>query len=271
MKCVSAFRFVAVLFLLTFLSANFQPASAQRYLTEFVGLSRVNVSRASVVLPSSLQFDELIAGRRLGGNFSYLERNGLGATEQELFSLNGVLETSGKCRVQLNALNNRGALSLFEKNFDIDIFALVGTISVEQDLGAISLSRSGFAGNSGFLRPVLSAIDIPGGGRDFVLKSSVTGESQTHRWNVAETGLNKSIVGVLERSGAVTFDIVASAGTDWLYVVGVGPSSFLTLKVAVTRTPSGALASAKGSYSIVDSRARTLDSGVAELSELLPE
>lgn len=148
-----ALRFIAVLFLLTFLSANFQSASAQRYLTEFVGLSRVDFSRASVALPSSLEFDELVQGRRLGGNFFSLERNDLGASEQELSSLNGVLETSGKCRVQLNALNNRGTLSLFEKNFDTDIFALVGTISVEQDLGAISLSRSGFTGNSGVPSP----------------------------------------------------------------------------------------------------------------------
>ena len=269
MKCFASVRCIALLTLAILLSGTIQPANAQRYLTEFVGLTRVNVSRGTAVLPSSLEFDELVAGRRLAGNFSFVQQDSFGAQEEELFSLHGVVETSGKCRVQLDAPDNRGSLSLFEKNFDVDIFALVGTFAVGKDLGAVSLSRSGLIGTSAFLRPVFSGIGIPSGTRTLVLRSSKTGVVQPLAWREIVQGANNTISGLLENAGgAIAFDFVASAGSDWLYVTGVGPTSFITIKAAVAQTTGGALLSATGDYSIVDTRARTLDSGTVELSAL---
>ena len=243
-------------------------AEAQRYLSEFVGVSRVTANRTQLALPSNFTIDTLDV-RRLGGSFSYLQEGVGGQVEEDAFKVSGVVETSGKCRAQLDAPNNRGTLSLFEANFDPEIFALVGTFSVEKDLGLVSLSRSGLIGTSAFLRPALSPVPVPLALSSISLKSSRTGATQNSIWAITESRPNESVGGAIQTpSGANLFNIVASASNEWLYAVGTGSASFFTLRAAVQLDSRGNVVSAVGPYRIVDERARTLDEGTAEISPL---
>ncbi len=129
--------FVLLGFLLT-VCATPQSASAQRYLSEFVGNTRVVSGPATNFnLDSNLEFIEQ-ANRRVEGFFSYVEQGDL--LGPQVLAAQGTLAASGNCNVKMVANSVSGNLKLVEQTFDTNSFGLFGRVTITQ------------SGNGGVLR-----------------------------------------------------------------------------------------------------------------------
>ena len=244
------------------LLSSASPLCAQRYLSEFVGTSNVRGTTGSFNLPSSLSFD-LLNGKRAFGDFAFLETSRTGQVEVEAFSAVAVVTQNGRCLAQLDAARTGGSLRLFEANFDVNVFALVGSVEFDRDPGSVKLSPGKLKGFGGYLQPVVDPIAIPHGLSKALIESNVTRQKSEHPWIVAETREFGTAVGVFD-----TYDIVLSASSRWLYIVGVSDGIFFTSRAAVILDSKGKMIGAKGDYIEQDSNRTILDRGTITITSI---
>jgi hypothetical protein len=242
------------------------PVLAQRYLTEFVGTSRVTAGARLVTLPSALNF-ELEDNRRVGGQFSYIEQDNLGGFEIESLSATATLAANGNCLVKLTDTTNAGALRLRETSFDENTFSLIGTIAVDRDGGQVVLDPQGFQGAAGFLRPLADAVPVRIGVREARLVSALDGSATLAAWNIEDRGLHLTATGHFgDLRNPQAYDLVATVSDTWIYGTGVGSTSFLTLRAKAQRNSQNVIIGYEGEYEVGTIDGKMIDAGTITIA-----
>jgi hypothetical protein len=236
------------------------PAWAQRYLSEFVGTSVVAATTGAVTIQTDLRFDTLDS-RSLTGAFSFVERDAFGGVEVEPFSVSATLAASGTCPARLTGDSTSGHLALDEYNFDTSTFALYGSLDLDGDDGAVSLSTKRLTGPVALLNPPADALDI------LAEKAVFTRGEDEYDVVITDIEENRAARGAAtDASGAEAFEVVLSANAKWLYVVLTTSDSVLVGRGAVELDADGAPSAAKGTFEELSATGKTLDSGTFTVS-----
>ena len=202
------------------LAIGVKTANAQRYLSEFVGSTRVvSGLAANFSLDTNLEFVEQ-QNRRVDGSFfimPYIENDPL--RQPQVLSANGTLAASGNCNVKIEASSTSGSLRLVEETFDVNSFALFGSVTINESSNAGALPRGKSVGNVALLRPVADALIISPRDRILSFHSDLTGKVSESVLTI--DSMNNGLVrGLLGLVAADAWDVTASASERWFYLVG---------------------------------------------------
>lgn len=252
----------AVLLLLTALTGS--PAWAQRYLSEFVGTSQIAVGRTFTAIDTQMDFVNQ-SGVRLAGDFSFTEVDTLGNVEVETYSSGAQLLPNGTCPTRVWQPASSGFLRLTEHPFDGSSFALVGTVDLTNDPGAVRLTTSRLRGPMGFLNPPVDALPVDATEGSLHLTGGLSAESYTVALRAQEaTGAVRGAL--LTRRGDEPYEIIIASGPTWFYLVGVGVDTFIVGRGRVVVDATGAVIAAAGDYELVNSADKALDAGTFEIA-----
>jgi hypothetical protein len=245
------------------------PAFAQRYLTEFVGLSHIQASVGTVPVESQMIFD-VQSNRRVDGVFAYFENSLLGGpSEVEAFSASGTLAASGSCNVSLSAANNKGSLTLFEGPGDETSFSLFGSMKVNHDAGDVKLVDGKVDGRVALLLPAADSLSINQQEALAILTSDV--DNSVVKLPISLAGSAAGGVSLIQL-GIVgdpsSFLLTVSASDKLLYAVGASETNFLWLKVGISVDSSSGVTPTLGRYTILDDSRKIVDTGeIAVISD----
>lgn len=254
-----------LLFLLLLTALGAAPAHAQRYLSEFVGTSRVTVGREIVPLDVNMQFDAS-QGVRLGGSFSFVETSPRTLqTEVETYASGALLLADGSCPTRVWQTGSSGFLRLVEHSFDVNSFALVGTLDLSADPGAVRLTSGRLAGPMAYLNPPADALAFPWTFGDLGLVGATSSRSYDVTLEAQDvTGTARGLLA--DARGAVPWDVMVAANGVWFYLVGVGDGSFLVARGAVQLDARGTPIGATGRYDEVTAANKVIDTGTFDVA-----
>ncbi len=239
--------------------------SAQRYLTELVGTTRIidGTSNAIPALPSLLNF-EVLENRQVDGTFSFVNPANLRSSN---LLATGTLAASGNCNVQLQSIAVTGGLKLAESEFDAASFALLGKVTITEAATGGTLPRGKHVGNLGVLRPIDGALIIST--RDKSVRMAGAFAVVNHE-ELVFSGLdtNFTATGRLGRSDdPAGFDVTLSSSDRWTYLVGVNADGFLVARGAAELDNNGVVTAFRGEFQLLDSSSRVLDFGSIDVRE----
>jgi hypothetical protein len=239
-----------------------QTACAQRYLTEFVGSTRmVSGPATNFDLNSNLEFIEQ-DNRRVEGFFSYIEQGD--PLDPQVLAAQGTLAASGNCNVQLVANSVSGALKLVEQTFDANSFGLFGQVTITQSGNGGVLPAGKSVANLAVLQPVADAEIVSPRNWRVVLRSNQNGVVSEITKELDFVDANQTVHGILGRAGdPAAFDITASASDKWFYMVGTNANGFIKLRGAVEFDEFGTVTGYVGTFELLDSNGRVSDQGTA--------
>lgn len=234
------------------------PVHAQRYLSEFVGSTKVVGSAGVVALDTNLSFD-LLDRRSLDGAFSFQEVDTLGNVETALFTVSATLAASGQCPARLSG-DTTGKLQLDEYAFDASSFVLYGRFEVDSDPGLVKVGTGKLSGPTAMLNPPVDFLSFAGDSGTLELVGRATDSSYDLVLDgLDETGSNRGEA--LDAKGSSAWAVVLSANAKWLYLVATGESSVLMGRGAVSLDASGSASSASGSWEQLTDTGKVLDAG----------
>lgn len=233
-------------------------AHAQRYLSEFVGTSRVTTASGVLAIDSNLTFTDQL-NRSLGGNLVLQETDVLGNQETELFSVTATLAASGQCPAKLSNSTSSGSLQLDEFTFDANVFALYGRFDFSTDGGQVRVDSKRVTGPAAYLQPPADFLALASREGSLVL-SGADGD-ETLDVAVDEVGRDGTARGVASSGRDIPYDLVLSSNSRWFYLLAVGTDSVVVGRGAVELDRAGLPAYASGSFSELSSEGKTLDEG----------